>query len=325
MKVRAALRESWTSQKAGFDELSRLADNTFRQECSQRRWHYEARVKVLDSYTMKIETGRVAGVDQLEDFFGCTIVVQNSSQIAAALALVETVCDVVYRKPPLPSETHSAPSDFSFDDLRLYARLKPAPGARPSLADGLVFEIQLKTFLMHAWAIATHDLLYKSDQLSWARERIAFQVRAMLEHAEITIQQADQLATADQLAREDKETRELKALMAVLDTWPAEQLPSDRRRLSQNVRTMLRLANIPVDAFAGWLADAGDLPLNVGPYQRAVQIVLINADAEVRRYVNRRPGKKRFVIYEADRPDWISADHEGLSIGVQKGPPIGVQ
>lgn len=314
MKVRAALRESWTSQKAGFEELGQLADNTFRPECSRRRWHYEARVKGLDSFAMKIETGRVLAVDQMEDFLGCTIVVQNSSQIASALELVDTFCDIVYRKPPIPEETSSTPSNFVFDDLRLYVRLKPTPGTRPSPADGLVFEIQLKTFLMHAWAIATHDLLYKSDQLSWARERIAFQVRAMLEHAEITIQQADLLAGAGQLAREDKETAELKALMAALDAWPADQLPTDRRRLAQNVRDMLRLVKISIDVFIGWLPGAGSLPLDVGPYQRAVQLVIANGDADLRRYAGRNPGKKRFVLYEADRPEWLATDHAGFLI-----------
>lgn len=317
MKIRAALRESWNSQKASYDELGRLVDNRFRADCASRRWHYESRVKSLDSFALKIETGRVAALDKLEDFFGATIVVQNSSQIGGAIALVEQFCDIVYRRPPIPNETSHRSSNFAFDDLRLYVRLKTSPGSRPSVSDDLIFEIQLKTFLMHAWAIATHDLLYKSDQLSWARERIAFQVRAMLEHAEITIQQADQLAGADQLAREDKETAELKILTTVLEQWPIDQLSQDRRRLAQNIRDLLKLLKLKPTDYAGWVSDiarGGSLPLDVGPYQHAVQLVLANKPDAVRQYADRSPGKAKLVIYAADLPDWIAADHPNFLV-----------
>lgn len=312
MKIRAALRESWDSQKARYDELSRLVDALFRLECAARRWHYEARVKELDSFAMKVETGRVSALEGLEDFFGCTLVVQNSSQIPDAISYIESVCDVAYRRPPVDTETPHRSSNFAFDDLRLYVRLKPPAGARPSPADGLLFEVQLKTFLMHAWSIATHDLLYKTDQLSWARERIAFQVRAMLEHAEITIQQADQLSAATQLAREDRETTDLKVIMAALDLWPADQLPRDKRRLAQNVRGMLRAMKIEGTSYAAWLTDAvaaGPLPLDVGPYQHAVQMVLQHELARFRRFTEQRAGRTKVVLYEADRPDWLAVDN----------------
>jgi len=77
---------------------------------------------------------------------------------------------------------------------------------------------------------------------------------------------------------------------------------------------MLRLVKIEVDAFIGWLPGAGALPLDVGPYQRAVQLVIANGDANLRRYAGRNAGKKRFVLYEADRPGWLAPSHPNFLI-----------
>ena len=61
--------------------------------------------------------------------------------------------------------------------------------------------MQVKTFLQHAWGIATHDLIYKTDDVSWSRQRIAYQIKAMLEHAEMSIQEAGRLAEAVALSK----------------------------------------------------------------------------------------------------------------------------
>src|SRR6185295_542993 len=77
--------------------------------------------------------------------------------------------------------------EFSFDDLRLYTKWKPDVTLPTPTFAGVVFELQIKTFLQHAWSIATHDLIYKTDSISWPKERVAFEIKAMLEHAENAI------------------------------------------------------------------------------------------------------------------------------------------
>jgi ppGpp synthetase/RelA/SpoT-type nucleotidyltranferase len=99
---------------------------------------------------------------------------------------------------------------FRLIDLRLYVTLPDSPALPPTDLSDVVFEVQIKTFLQHAWSIATHDLLYKTDAVNWSKERIAYQIKARREHAEISIQEAEDLATSAALAKEDRKTVRVK-------------------------------------------------------------------------------------------------------------------
>jgi len=49
-----------------------------------RRWHYFSRLKELESFAQKLETGRIDNPKRPEDFFGCTLVVENQASVPAA-------------------------------------------------------------------------------------------------------------------------------------------------------------------------------------------------------------------------------------------------
>ena len=310
MKIRAPVRAAYTDQKPIYLGLQSRVDDIFSKPCHDRRWHYESRVKEEASFALKIETGRVKALDDLEDFFGCTIVVRNSTEIRDAVRFVNEHCETRYQRPQSRRITTSRASAFDFDDLRLYVRLKPSPGTPPKPEDGKVFEVQVKTFLFHAWAIATHDLMYKSDEVSWGRERIAFQVRAMLEHAETTIQQAAQLASAANLEREDRATEELRKIIDIIKaTWPPDQLPKDLRRLSQNIRELLSMLGITRDRWRAIIdaeRAARSLPLDENPYQVTVRLAFEHEPAAVQAFINRPDEKRRMVVYDTfTRPNWF--------------------
>lgn len=276
MKVPASLRRLFDDQKALSERLQVAVDERMRGT-KRARWHYESRVKELTSYALKVESGRFSAPQALEDFFACTLVVANSLEIGEAERLVTENFQLAYRRPPADDRTAKQADAFPFDDLRIYVRLAASPALPPSDLHGVVFEVQVKTFLQHAWSIATHDLLYKSDEASWSKARIAFQVRAMLEHAEISIQEATQLASSASLAKEDERTANVKQGIALVKSqWNPDELPRDLRRLSENITELLRDLQLDVSRLEQILNEgknsrAGTHPANLSPYATIVQ------------------------------------------------------
>src|SRR5919109_5674500 len=159
MKVPASIRRLYEDQKAVNDRLKVVVDERIRG-IKNHRWHYEGRVKELRSFALKIESGRFEIPRALEDFFACTIVVANATEITEAEKLINENFTIKTRRPPRIDQTHKAPNEFPFDDLRLYVTLQETVALPRTDLHEIVFEIQIKTFLQHAWAIATHDLLY---------------------------------------------------------------------------------------------------------------------------------------------------------------------
>jgi hypothetical protein len=90
----------------------------------RKQWFFLCRIKEEESFALKLETGRVANPNAMEDFFACTLVVENRTSISEALQVVEEICDIVSRRPADDQKTHKSPDEFCFDDLRLYAKLK---------------------------------------------------------------------------------------------------------------------------------------------------------------------------------------------------------
>src|SRR5690606_19680800 len=126
---------------------------------------------------------------------------------------------------------------FPFDDLRLYCRIgnKHHYKIAPEVSN-LIFEVQVKTFLQHAWSIATHDIIYKTDQISWGKERVAYQVKAALEQAEVAISGAKNLSTVKELSKENMLVKKINRVIILLSKhFKKEDLPDDKRRLAQNV------------------------------------------------------------------------------------------
>jgi ppGpp synthetase/RelA/SpoT-type nucleotidyltranferase len=255
MKVPGSIRRLYDDQKESCDALNDRVDGLLNPHL-QSRWHYESRVKSIEAFTLKIESGRYLDPSALEDFFAATIVVRNITEITEAETIASGLFSVVKRRPKKDAETHKSPEQFPFDDLRLYVSWKDDPAVPVTGLKDIIFELQIKTFLQHAWSIATHDLVYKSDDASWSKARIAYQIKAMLEHAEVSIQEATRLSESTSLAKSDLRTSSLRKFISLItELWSKDDLPSDVRRLAENVMYLAQLVQLQPDDLATLLNE----------------------------------------------------------------------
>jgi ppGpp synthetase/RelA/SpoT-type nucleotidyltranferase len=311
MKIVKPIRDIYGSAASRYQRLEGEVKELLKPRVEQHDWFFSGRVKQLESFALKLETGRVSDPLNLEDFYACTIVVPTMGKIEVAENLVRELFDLSHRRPQDDGITHKPASSFVFDDLRLYvARRPPASGSHPDL-DGVVFEVQVKTILQHAWSVATHDLIYKSNSVSWPRERIAFQVKAMLEHAEVAIAEANRLADAPAVARRDNQTIAVLRLIEHLKrVWPEERLPRDVKRLAETILALLQAGDCDVARFPSIVEDEkrrlGVLPADLSPYSFVVQALAHTSQLDFQKKFNRRHIGTNLCIHSGmELPDWM--------------------
>jgi ppGpp synthetase/RelA/SpoT-type nucleotidyltranferase len=301
MKVPLSIRRLYDAQYEGNAHLKEVVDERLKR-LKHDRWHYESRLKGLESFALKVESGRFPSPEALEDFFACTVVVANGKEIQDAEQLIRDHFTVHARRPPRDRATHKEPQAFPFDDLCLYVRLQDDPALPPRAVAGILFEIQVKTFLQHAWGIATHDLIYKTDEANWSKERLAYQIKAMLEHAEISIQEAEQLAQSQALAKTTATTRTLQRIIALLRTlWCADDLPTDVRRLAENIQALTTAVKIDVTQLQTILErqqqqGKGPLTRNLSPYGIVVQSLLNECPTQFMAWLSAADVRGKVVI-----------------------------
>jgi ppGpp synthetase/RelA/SpoT-type nucleotidyltranferase len=311
MKISSSLRNLYNQQL----DINLLLEKRVRDLIGANKhdnWFYKGRIKQIESFVQKLETGRFRP-DNFEDFFACTLVVENKSSIPVAIELVQKYCNIIYKKPKDDFKTTKVPSEFSFDDLRLYVKLKPSDASPLKPINNILFEIQIKTFLQHAWSISTHDLVYKGDSISWGKARLAYQIKAMLEHAEISIEQVDYIANSTDLAIIDPETQKWKDILAWLQaTWSTDLLPSNVVGLVQTISKLLGFLKLQLSDIQGCIKkdtadDLGARSMNLSPYETIIKSIVNHKKAEFLAFLNdtsKRKGKL-LVTPEMEIEDFI--------------------
>ena len=286
------------------EEVSKIV-NSFKSDS----WYYFARIKTKESFAQKLETGRVENIREPDDFFACTLVVKNKNEILEAEKRINTHFFVKKRKPEDDTFTHKEAYSFEFDDLRLYVNIRPPEYLPPSPINDFIFEIQIKTFLEHAWAITTHDLIYKSDDISWPKARVAYQVKAMLELAEASVNRVESLSQSPELLKRDRKNNILNLVRDFLVTsFPPESLPKDLFRLSQNILNIFGYFNLKIEDIKKMLdketlEGRGVKTLDLSPYSIILQTIIFQSPAHFNsafRLGNKIRSKRIFVPKEID-------------------------
>ncbi|MCO4067629.1 hypothetical protein FA101_28130 [Pseudomonas aeruginosa] len=299
MKISQSVRALYENSAPLIQKLEKKAGEIFEAK-REKQWFYTGRVKSLESFAQKLETGRVENPAKMEDFFACTLVVDNRKSITKALDLINSEFEITERRPKNFETTHKSADAFPFDDLRLYVKLKKDERLPSGPIHDIVFEIQIKTFLQHAWGIATHDLVYKGDDINWSKARVAYQIKAMLEHAEISVEQVDSLSSSTGLAMTDNKTREKKsAIDWLVETRPRDSLPKDLVRLSETILDLCRSTGIEFKHLKRATNKAttesnGANLTNLSPYATIVKIMFHEFTKEILAYL-KTPSKGRRI------------------------------
>ena len=306
MKIPLQLRNIYAEERPRFTLLEERVKE-FIVGHKDPRWHYESRVKSLESFALKVETGRCANPARMEDFLGGTLVVRNLQEVGKAEQFVCSEFKLSERRPREEAVTAKSSDSFVFDDLRVYVEWRDG-AARPSGLEGLPFEIQIKTFLQHAWAIATHDLTYKAQEKSWPKERIAFQIKAMLEHAETSILEAEDLASSASLKKVDALTRRVSEVAVLVNRlWPKADLPEDTKRLAENIEKLIWALRVDTTELETIVVEEGaegrgTNSLILSPYGVIVQSLLNRRPDRLVDYLRRRSGStKVYLCRELDK------------------------
>lgn len=309
MKIINSIRSIYDSQFVLNEKLKIQVDNLF-INIKENQWHYISRLKKPESFALKLETGRISDPTKMEDFFACTIVVENVGAIKNAKKMVSKHFKIDQERPTSDDFTQKDSASFIFDDLRLYVKLKPTIARTKGPINDIIFEIQIKTFLQHAWAVATHDLVYKSDQISWTKQRVAFQIKAMLENAEVSIEKADSVKSLKGIPSNNPKVQfqnEIKEFL--LKHFDRFSLPDDIVRLVGNIETLIKVLNFTISDIEECLVvetakGFGTNTLNLSPYLIIIQSIINQKTSHVKKVLKKKIrssyAPKLFIPIEVD-------------------------
>lgn len=298
MKIVQSIHNLYDSKHPYFKILSNKVETLVNHK-KKKSWHFIHRIKTPESFALKLETGRFTQESIFDDFLACTLVVENLDEISNAESLISSLFDVLHKRPQSKNYTFKSTDSFPFDDLRLYCKLGTKYGAPISEnVSELIFEFQIKTFLQHAWAIATHDIIYKTDKISWGKERVAFQVKAALEQAEVAISGANNLSSVRELAKENKAVKKINRVIVLLSKYfDSIDLPDDKRRLSQNVISFIETIEINIQTLEKIIknetqAGRGTNLKNLSPFQVIITSVYQQDSEKIVKFLRSRKNSK---------------------------------
>lgn len=123
----------------------------------------DGRVKTLDSIRNKmLRKSYIDPFDDIEDICGLRIVCYYTSDMDAVAELIKEEFHVLEESD---KQKEAEDDRFGYLSRHYIVKLKNEWLTAPLYTDyeGLKFEIQLRTMLMHTWAAISHKLLYKKE------------------------------------------------------------------------------------------------------------------------------------------------------------------
>lgn len=229
------------------EEVAKRVKSTMLNFCDNKRYALTSRIKTIESLAEKIETGRFKKWSELNDLFACTVIIPSLSQEQEVIEFCQNTFNI--KKIVKRGQNKKSPDTFIFDSTRIYAQLRRAED--PNLDNllsifDILFEIQIKTAFEHAWAVSTHNLVYKSDEIDWKKLRLAAQIKATVEQLDTMIMAFEQIASTIQEHEYPEIKRKRQIAVGTQKLFerkiPQEFQPKDMSRFCDNLYGILARA-----------------------------------------------------------------------------------
>src|SRR5262249_29436798 len=108
---------------AHLEKVAKIVRETVLTFCEKRGFAYVGRTKMLESLAEKIESGRYRKWSEIDDLFGCAVVIPTLAEEDSVLEFLNSLfVQVVIRKR---GTTLKSPDVFRFEATRFYGRLRP--------------------------------------------------------------------------------------------------------------------------------------------------------------------------------------------------------
>jgi len=248
--VPASVEERFQLSTPSVRAISHAVKETVFSYCERQGFAYLGRTKEINSTWEKLESGRFRRWTDIDDLFGCTIIVPTLGHEKPVLDFLGGAFEQVKLKTR--AATFKAPDVFRFEATRFVGRLRYDPDI--AAFESLLFEVQVRTAFEHAWSVTTHALTYKNDVVEWRRLRLAAQLKA-------SVEQLDLLVAGFDSASENITPRNWHNVVAksaivtyfharfVSGTLPPEVRPKDLGRFAENLLAIMAPAQRERD---GW-------------------------------------------------------------------------
>lgn len=230
-------------------ELEHIVKSTLSPFCTNFGYPFLSRIKAESSICQKIETGRYRRLIDIDDLVAFTIIIPTGSHEKQCVDFLQSSFNIVDVKTR--ARSISNPRQFSFDSTRVYARHRCPEWEENTNKTlyRLLFEVQIRTALEHAWVTATHDVVYKSQTIDWQKVRLAAQIKAQVETIDQIFNNFEVFARSVENLnwREGEQTTKVIEFfdrLFVEGVVPAEKMPADRIRLAENAIRLLSKKSI---------------------------------------------------------------------------------
>jgi ppGpp synthetase/RelA/SpoT-type nucleotidyltranferase len=120
----------------------------------------ESRVKTIDSISQNVSSDKYSSLGEVTDIVGARIICLFKSDLHNVIDIIEREFEVL----SIDNKVDSADDVFGYMSIHVLAVMKSEySGPRYNKIRGQIFEVQIRTLCMHAWAAISHYLDYKAE------------------------------------------------------------------------------------------------------------------------------------------------------------------